>query len=127
MSTTTNFADFGWRERKMAAELLMVSCDQGSPEDFEDEEVIIMMNQNSGNVFFTNSEYQVAMMNGDKLESFYSTPYEGREGFADELKEDYLSDYQSWNAEDVEYIHDLDIISDEEYELFNEEDETKDE
>lgn len=86
-----------------------------------------MMNQNSGNVFFTNSEYQVAMMNGDKLESFYSTPYEGREGFADELKEDYLSDYQSWNAEDVEYIHDLDIISDEEYELFNEEDETKDE
>jgi len=127
MSTTTNFADFGWRERKMAAELLTASCEQGFPEDFEDDEVTIMMNQDSGNVFFTNSEYQVAMMNGDKLESFYYTPYEGKEGFADELKEDYLSNYQSWNAEDVDYIHDLEIISEEEYALFSStEDETED-
>ena len=83
--TTTNFADFGYREREMAEELLKASRVQGFPEDFEQDEITIMMNQNSGNVFFTNSEYQVAMMNDDKLESFYSCPYCGHEGFLDEM------------------------------------------
>jgi hypothetical protein len=46
--TTTNLADFGWRERKMAAELLTASCEQGFPEDFEDEGVILMFNRSSG-------------------------------------------------------------------------------
>jgi hypothetical protein len=110
MSTTTNFAEFGWRERKMAAKLLTASCEQGFPSDFEDDEVIIMMNQNSGNVFFTNSEYQVAMMNGDTLESFYTTPYSGHEGFAEDLKAEYESDGDSWNQEDVDYLIDLGII-----------------
>ena len=41
--TTTDLAKFGWRERKMAAELLTVSCDQGFPEGFEDEEVTIIV------------------------------------------------------------------------------------
>jgi hypothetical protein len=85
MSTTTNFADFGYRERKMAEDLLRASREQGFPEDFDDSEVIIMMNQNSGYVFFTNADYQVAMMNGDKLESFYSCPVCGHEGFAEEF------------------------------------------
>jgi hypothetical protein len=112
--TTTNLADFGWRERKMAAELLTASCEQGFPEDFEDDGLVIMMNRNSGNVFFTNSEYQVAMMNGDKLESFYTTPYHGYEGFADELLEMYEQDGDSWNEEDVQYLRDLGILPDEE-------------
>jgi len=63
-------------------------------------------------VFFTNSEYQVAMMNGEDLESWYFTPYHGHEGFADELKE--MLD-ESWNYEDVEYLRDNNIITDEEY------------
>jgi len=84
-STTTDLAKFGYRERKMARELLQASEDQGFPEDFNDDEVTIMMNFNSGNVFFTNSDCQVAMMNGDKLESFYSCPNCGNEGFADEV------------------------------------------
>ena len=114
--TTTDFAEFGWRERKMAAELLTASCDQGFPEDFEDEEVTIMMNKNSGNVFFTNAEYQVVMMNGDKIEFFYTTPYDGKEGFADELKEDYEQDCENWNGEDIQYIKDLGIIPNDEEE-----------
>lgn len=65
--TTTDFSRFGWRERKIAAELLNASIEQGFPDDFEDDGVQIMMNFYSGNVFFTNSEYQVAMMNGDDL------------------------------------------------------------
>jgi len=121
--TTTNFADFGWRERKMAAELLTASCEQGFPEDFEDEEVTIMMNRNSGNVFFTNSEYQVAMMNGDTLESFYTTPYSGHEGFAEDLKAEYESDGDSWNQEDIDYLIDLGIIEQPEEEEEEQEDE----
>lgn len=114
--TTTNLADFGWRERKMAAELLMASCEQGFPEDFEDEEVVIMMNRNSGNVFFTNAEYQVCMMNNGKLESFYNTPYSGHEGFANDLKNDYEQNGDSWNEEDVQYLRDIGILPEEEEE-----------
>lgn len=116
---TTDFSEFGWRERKMAADLLMASCEHGFPEDFEDDGVTIMMNKNSGNVFFTNSEYQVAMMNGDDLESFYTTPYHGYEGFKDELRDQFMSDKESWNKEDVEYIHDIGAITDEEWAEYN--------
>jgi hypothetical protein len=107
---TTDFSEFGLRERKLAAKLLMASCEQGFPEDFEDDGVQIMMNKNSGLVFFTNSEYQVCMMNGDKLESYYNTPYEGREGFADELRKDYERDPDAWAQEDVEFLEDIGII-----------------
>jgi hypothetical protein len=111
--TTTNFADFGWRERRLAAELLIASCEQGFPADFEDSGVQIMMNRNSGNVFFVNDEYQVAMMNGDKLESFYNTPYHGYEGFADELLEMYNEDKDSWNQEIIEFLKDIGILTNE--------------
>ena len=112
--TTTNLGDFGYRERAMAAELLTASIKQGFPEDFEDDGIQIMMNRNSGNVFFTNSEYQVAMMNGDDLETFYTTPYSGHEGFADELKADYEENGESWNQEDIDYLIELGIIDEDE-------------
>ena len=105
--TTTNFADFGWRERRMAADLLVASCEQGFPDDFDDEGVEIMMNRNSGNVFFTNSEYQVCMLNGDDLESFYSTPYHGHEGFAEELQEMFEEEGDSWNQADIDFLRDI--------------------
>ena len=88
--TTTDFSKFGYRERKMAEELLQAWNSEGLPDDFEDNEVTIMMNMDSGNVFLTNSEYQVAMMNGDTLESFYTDLETGEEGFLDELSEDAI-------------------------------------
>ena len=86
--TTTDFARFGSRERRMAEELLRAWREQSLPEDFYKEEVTIMMNTHSGNVFLTNSNYQVAMMNGDKLETFYTDFETGEEGFKDELSEE---------------------------------------
>ena len=83
--TTTDLSDFGHRELEMLEELLCAMRTQGLPNDFEDSNVTPVMNQYSGNVFLSNSEYQVAMMNGDKLESFYTLSYSGEEGFADEL------------------------------------------
>lgn len=82
--TTTDLSRFGYRERKMTRELLQAWEDQGLPEDFGDEEVTVMFNFYSGNVFLTNSEYQTAMLNGDMLESFYNCPNCGNEGFDNE-------------------------------------------
>jgi len=83
--TTTDLSKFGYRELHLAKELLQALEDQGLPEDFEDEGLTIMFNTHSGYVFFTNSEYQAAMMNGDKLESFYSCLNCGAEGFAEDI------------------------------------------
>jgi len=101
---TSDFSKFGWRERRMAATLLTASCDQGFPEDFNDDEVTICMNTGSGNVFLTNSDYQVAMMNGDKLESFYSCPECGHEGFKDEMQ------HNEDNPECQRYLHDIGVL-----------------
>ena len=99
---TTDFSEFGYRERKMAAELLNASLSQGFPDDFEDDEITIMLNKNSGNVFFTNSEYQVCMMNGDKLESWYYCPECGHEGFKEDMAHD-------GNSECEEYLESIGV------------------
>lgn len=99
--TTTDFSKFGARERQLAADLLNASCNKGFPDDFEDDEVTIMMNQNSGNVFFTNADFQVAMMNGDDLESFYFCPQCGHEGFLDEM------DHNEDDEDCQEYLNDI--------------------
>ena len=70
-----------------------------------------MMKTVSGYVFLVNSEFQVAMMNGDKLESFYTTPYEGHEGFKDELQE---LDRESLHPDDLEYLIDIGVFEAEE-------------
>ena len=100
MTTTTDLAKFGHREIKIVSELLNAWIEQGLPEDFCNEEVVPMMNQNSGYVVLTNAECQVAMMNGDKLESWYTCHQCGHEGFKedmrhnmdDELCREYLQD-----------------------------------
>lgn len=89
-TTTTDFSKFGTRERKMATELLKAWKEQGLPNDFYADQVTIMLNLMSGYVFLTNSEYQVAMMNGDNLESFYTDFETGEEGFKDELSDEAL-------------------------------------
>lgn len=103
MTTTTDLSKFGYREKKMAADLLNAMCDGALPADFENNEVTVMMNTSSGNVFLTNSEYQVAMMNGDKLESFYSSPYKGIEGFYDDL----LDEYKTMHPDDKAWFRDI--------------------
>ena len=86
--TTTDLAQFGHREREMAQELLNQWNKGNLPKDFYDDEVTIMMNDQSGNVFLTNSDYQVAMMNGDDLEMFYSCSECGNEGFKEDFDDE---------------------------------------
>ena len=107
MTTTTNLADFGNRELKEAEDLLKARREQGFPPDFEDIGVTIMFNTHSGAVFFTNDEYQVCMLNGNgELRSWYVMPYDGYEGFI----EDLAADWDHIHDEDKPYLED--IISD---------------
>lgn len=84
--TTTDLADFGSREIALLVEILNAWLDQGLPEEFLDEEVRPMFNKNSGEVFLTNSEYQVAMMADDKLEEWFHCPNCGHEGFKEDCQ-----------------------------------------
>ncbi len=88
--TTTDLSDFGYREWQLLKELVVAKQEQGFPEDFDLDGVHVMMNKNSGNVFFTNGEYQTCMMDGDKLETWYYCFNCGHEGFKDDclLNED---------------------------------------
>ena len=95
---TEDLADFGARERAMLSKILA----QPLPDGFDDDGVKAAMNFNSGYVFLVNSEYQCAMMNGDKLEIYHSTPYEGHEGFLSDLVEEYAPN--DLNSEDADYI-----------------------
>jgi hypothetical protein len=65
--------------------------------------VLAVFNKNSGFVFLSNSDFQVAMMNGDTLESFYCSPYEGKEGFFDTL----LAEFPEMNQEDKEWFAEI--------------------
>lgn len=98
--TTTDLAEFGYREMVELRNMLDSWINDGLPDDFENDGVHLMFNRESGNVFLTNSDYQVAMMNGKKLESWYFTPYEGREGFYDDLMEEY----EDMHSEDKDYM-----------------------
>lgn len=84
--TTTNLADFGTREFNLLIDILQAWRNQGLPHDFHDHEVVPMLNTNSGHVFLTNEDYQVAMINGNKLEIWYSCPNCGNEGFIENCK-----------------------------------------
>lgn len=100
--TTTDLSDFGFRELEMASELLKAYCN--SPPEFLGDGVQVMMNRQSGNVFLTDEEYNVAMLNGDQLEAWLFTPYEGHEGFLSDLLEEYSP--SDLNSEDKAYLRD---------------------
>lgn len=85
--TTTDLAEFGFRELHEAGNLLKAYASNGL-DGFTHDEVRVMMNRNSGNVFLVNSDYQVAMMNGNDLELFYSCPECGHEGFLEDMEHD---------------------------------------
>jgi hypothetical protein len=76
---------FGLLELKELTKILNALIKDGPPSDFYMSGMHPMFNMNSGNVFLTNEDYQVAMLNGDKLESFYSCPICGHEGFREDM------------------------------------------
>lgn len=100
MSTTTDLKEFGFRELKMGADLLKAYC-ENKPE-FLSDEVHLMMNKHSSNVFLTDSDFNVAMFNGDELDAWLFTPYDGHEGFMDDLTAQFSPD--DMHEDDVEFL-----------------------
>jgi hypothetical protein len=100
---TTDLADFGHREKMMAAELLQNSGNL--PDDFANDGVTIGFNRMSDYVFLTNAEFDVAIMEDGELVSFYNSPYEGHEGTFKELLE--MFDRDTWVGEDIDWFEDL--------------------
>ena len=108
---TEDLSDFGYRELKELRDLLVQYIEKGLPEDFEQEGLKPAFNMNSGNVFFTNDLFQVAMINPNtgKLESFYTLFGTGAEGFADDLKERY-EDGEFTDEDDIEQLRRIIVI-----------------
>ena len=100
---TPDLSKFGYREQKLAQDIFIAWRNHGLPEDFYNDGVELYFNTHSGYVFLSNSDYQVAIEEEGKLVSFYTTPYEGREGTLEEL----LEEYEDMHPEDKEYIDEL--------------------
>lgn len=103
MTTTTNLAEFGVRELKEVRDLLTAMLDHGLPKNFYSNDVHPMFNKMSGSVFLTNSEYDVCMVVDGKLEMWYTSPYEGKEGFFSDL----LEEYADMHDEDKEWFRQI--------------------
>ena len=101
---TEDLSDFGMREIEELRDILDAWLKNGLPDDFEYSGVKPAFNRSSGYVFLVNDEYQVCMEVDGKLESFYTTPYSGYEGFYEDLLDE--AD-ESWDEEDLEYLRDL--------------------
>ena len=104
--TTTDLANFGNRELSILSEIL----DKYTNHDYfhpfwTDSEVRPMLNTYSGNVFLTDSDYNVLMLNGENLEPFYALPYSGDEGFY----EDFVID--EYEGEDLEYLQTIKLYT----------------
>lgn len=84
--TTTDLEKFGIRELKMLEKLLKAFREQGLPHNFDASNVVPMLNLDSGYVFLTNSDYDVAMLNGDKLEKWHHCSNCGHEGFLEDFE-----------------------------------------
>ena len=100
MNVTADIGKFGWLELSKLRDILNAWMDTGLPDGFEQDEVHPEFNMNSGYVFLTNSEYQVAMLNGDRLELFYTCGSCGHEGLREDFDhnsndccKEYMKDY----------------------------------
>lgn len=84
---TMDLKGFGYMELDQAKEILNALQEHGSP-DFMTDGLQIMFNQNSGSVFLTDEDFNVAVLSGDELVQFYNCPMCGYEN----TQEDALSD-----------------------------------
>lgn len=94
-------------ERKEVLAIMQAWDKNGLPDNFYLENVRFAYNRNSGNVFLVNDDYQVCMMNDDVLEEFYTSPYDGHEGFINELLQSYNDGLDSWHEDDIEWLEDI--------------------
>ena len=103
---TEDLGNFGARELELAIDLLQ-AAKKGYPSDFWAEGVKLGFNTSSGSVFLTNDDYDVCMDADGELYTFYTSPYDGLEGFLWDLIDYYLDVPEDWNEEDIEWLREL--------------------
>ena len=89
MYVTNDLKEFGYREKEIAADLLKTLNTEKDKTRFLEDDITIYFNMNSGNVFLMDSNYNVAMLNGDILDDWIVCPECGNEGFYSEFKEEF--------------------------------------
>lgn len=88
-----NLEHFGFREIKMAADLMNAYADGKAPRWFDDSGVTVEFNPNSGYVFLVNDECQVLLFNGTDLVGWHYLGYAGNEGTIEDLWYEYEHGY----------------------------------
>lgn len=77
---TKDLSGFGYRELDMAGDLLKAYAECGT--DFLGDNVTLNFNPYSGNVFLSDEDYHVGMINDNgELREWHCCPYCGKEGF----------------------------------------------
>lgn len=87
---TQDFSKFGLIELDEAEKLLKEYAN--NPNVLDGNGIKVEFNPNSGNVFLVDEDYNVAMMNGDTLEQFYTCPQCGFEGFLEDMNHEPVDD-----------------------------------
>lgn len=92
---TADLSKFGNIEITKAVKLLKAYTEQGA-ENLGDG-LTINFNTSSGNVFLSDEDLNVYMMNGKNLKQFFNCGYCGHEGFLEDMehepKDKYCSEY----------------------------------
>lgn len=88
-TVTKDLSRFGFRELKMAAELLTAyRSDQDETQSLTGDGLAVWVNMMSGNVFLCDEDLNTAMMSGGILEDFETCGYCGHEGVSSEVVDD---------------------------------------
>ena len=82
-----DLSKFGQRELKIAGELLTAYKSKNDDTTLLDENITVNFNQNSGYVFLSDDNYNVAVMEDEKLVDFLSCGNCGHEGTKSEFLE----------------------------------------
>lgn len=102
IENTRDMSRFGYIELKEAARLLNAYIE--AKKDILNDGVAIEFNPNSGNVFLVDEDYNVAMMNGDNLETWYTCPHCGYEGVFEDMK------HEPEDSECINYMVEIGVI-----------------
>lgn len=100
---TDDWSKFGYREIEMAKELLSHIKEIDSY-----GKVTVYFNTESGYVFLSDEEWRTWMMNGEKIEEWFSCPYCGHEGFKDEVE------HEPQDEECTRYLREIGVLEEEE-------------
>ena len=89
MTVTQNLSEFGFKELSEAGELLQAygNNQNGITHELFDN-ISLNFNTMSSCVFLADDNCNVAMMNGNDIELWYSCPYCGHEGFLEDMIHD---------------------------------------